>query len=342
MHLCEVCSAVAFDELFNYPAREYHDECFAEMLPISQHNYGTLEELQNRSFFCPVCSFLVDAWIRGARRPSQVKSSDQLLMKRWRRTMESPIAWLNVIGVQMTGPLALCVQFGPAGREYDGLVLAFQPPGVTKHGKMTTFRAYTNEELVSGVVDFAMVQEWLKSCNEHHSKCRLQGEEKPDDKRKRRLEEEELRLIDVETREIVRPKRRLPYVTLSYVYIQQGAAPTVVPPPNGNRLPDQLPQTIADALRATKAIGERYLWIDAYCIDQTNADEKQRLIGKMDLVYENAKLAICVLTPADVGAGMYGVSLPIDRFDQVVETTPAGTFLSVEIPRLVKHINKSL
>ncbi|KEF52910.1 uncharacterized protein A1O9_10816 [Exophiala aquamarina CBS 119918] len=257
--------------------------------------------------------------------------------------MESPIAWFNLFGVEMTGPLASCVQFGPAGREYDGLVLAFQPPRITKQGEMTTFRSYTNEEIATGRVNFAMIQEWLKSCNKHQ-KCRLKDEEKPDSVIKRRLEEGELRLIDVLTLEIVRSNGLLPYVALSYVIAQQGAAPTEPAPFDRNRLPDPdlLPQTIKDALQATKAIGERYLWISAYCIDQTDADEKQRLIGKMDLVYEGAALTICVLTPTGVGPGMYGVSLPIVRFDQVIETNSVGTFLTVQIPRLVRQISSSL
>jgi hypothetical protein len=51
-------------------------------------------------------------------------------------------------------------------------------------------------------------------------------------------------------------------------------------------LPEKVPQTIEDAILVVKALGERFLWVDAYCIDQTNSQERQVMIDNMDLIYE--------------------------------------------------------
>ena len=43
----------------------------------------------------------------------------------------------------------------------------------------------------------------------------------------------------------------------------------------------------------TRKPGLRYLWVDALCIIQDSASEKDEEIAKMDRIYQNAQLTFC-------------------------------------------------
>jgi hypothetical protein len=73
------------------------------------------------------------------------------------------------------------------------------------------------------------------------------------------------------------------------------------------RLPEQLPLTIRDAIWVTKSLGYRFLWVDQYCIDQTNDDEKQQQFSRMGDIYAGAEITIFALGN-DSNYGLPGVS----------------------------------
>lgn len=60
----------------------------------------------------------------------------------------------------------------------------------------------------------------------------------------------------------------------------------------GNMLPSKTYPTIEDAISVTRALGYRYLWIDRYCIDQSNPKEVLAQVSRMDSVYNEASLVI--------------------------------------------------
>lgn len=53
-----------------------------------------------------------------------------------------------------------------------------------------------------------------------------------------------------------------------------------------------LPQTIQDAITVTRKLSLRYLWVDALCIIQDSASDRDAEIAKMDRIYQNAQLTI--------------------------------------------------
>ncbi|KAK2609510.1 hypothetical protein N8I77_003007 [Diaporthe amygdali] len=69
-----------------------------------------------------------------------------------------------------------------------------------------------------------------------------------------------------------------------------------------------LPLTIEDAISVTKGLGLRYLWVDQYCIDQNNSQEKQAQIQNMDRIYQCAEVAIMAPAGEDCHYGLPGVS----------------------------------
>lgn len=87
------------------------------------------------------------------------------------------------------------------------------------------------------------------------------------------------------------------YLTLSYVW---GGPQPLTTTENIEEYVTQgldiskFPQTLQDAVLVTHNIRQRYLWIDALCIIQDSAEDKNRQLGKMRYVYRNAYLSINV------------------------------------------------
>ncbi|KAF2085351.1 HET-domain-containing protein, partial [Saccharata proteae CBS 121410] len=64
--------------------------------------------------------------------------------------------------------------------------------------------------------------------------------------------------------------------------------------------PFQVSPNLESALRALrKSVEERFLWIDAICINQNNIDERNQQVTKMDLIYGNAENVCIWLGPGD-------------------------------------------
>lgn len=98
-----------------------------------------------------------------------------------------------------------------------------------------------------------------------------------------------MRFIDVEKDCIVERRDAVKCVALSYVW---GAAATLrLKTMNQERMRTpgvlsdlSLPATISDAIDLVKACGEQYLWVDALCIVQNDAEDLEAGTYAMDLI----------------------------------------------------------
>ncbi|KAK5451877.1 hypothetical protein LTS15_007600 [Exophiala xenobiotica] len=80
------------------------------------------------------------------------------------------------------------------------------------------------------------------------------------------------------------------------------------------------PQTVKDAMYATKRLGQRYLWVDRYCIPE-EGNEKHVHIANMHLIYEAAYVTIVAANPGpkdSAHSGLYGVSKPRNSQDKFI------------------------
>lgn len=75
---------------------------------------------------------------------------------------------------------------------------------------------------------------------------------------------------------------------------------------------DQLPATFKDAVRVTRALGVRYLWIDSLCIIQRNAKDWAKESGKMEDVFSNAYCTIAASSASSSVVGFLGPRTPRD------------------------------
>lgn len=150
-------------------------------------------------------------------------------------------------------------------------------------------------------VNWELLKSWMDLCTDGHPSC---GRTSTDT-----MGNDSLRVIDCGKRELVDiESQNQEYVTLSYVWGRRQTSP-IQHPAKHDRL-DKLPPLIEDALHATTALGLRYLWIDRYCIDQDNPEEKHRLIHNMGSIYANSCLTIITTCSDDPSQGIDGVSKP--------------------------------
>ena len=69
---------------------------------------------------------------------------------------------------------------------------------------------------------------------------------------------------------------------------------------------DDLPKTIRDAVRVTRALNVRYLWVDSLCILQDSDADKELQIPHMNAYYREAVAVISASGATDVHAGFLG------------------------------------
>ncbi|KAK7432024.1 hypothetical protein QQZ08_001314 [Neonectria magnoliae] len=112
-------------------------------------------------------------------------------------------------------------------------------------------------------------------------------------------------VIDCHKREVVLVRGPCDYAALSYVWgpaVAQGA------PSKGKSLPTLLPRTVEDAITVVKELGLRYLWIDRYCLDQSNKAEFKAQLDQMADIYRHALVTIIGAAGSDADYGLPGVS----------------------------------
>jgi hypothetical protein len=130
-----------------------------------------------------------------------------------------------------------------------------------------------------------------------------------------------LRLVDVELRCIVHLPANVPWVALSYCWggpqeyslRKDNLADYGLP---GALTEEKLPPVIFDALIATKAIGERYIWIDSLCIVQDDELDKAKYLFIMDAIYAHAVLTIVNAASGDTFSGLPGIRKSVHRHTQ--------------------------
>ncbi|KIW23158.1 uncharacterized protein PV07_11378 [Cladophialophora immunda] len=132
-----------------------------------------------------------------------------------------------------------------------------------------------------------LVKSWADECTSSHEQC-MRRDKLP------------TRVVDVgdgrhPPRLYLSQGEIKPYTALSYCWGRKQS--TVLRRENCENfqlaIPDDaLPKTISDAIKITRAIGVRYIWIDALCIIQDDADDWQRESVQMGEIYAGSHVTI--------------------------------------------------
>lgn len=142
-----------------------------------------------------------------------------------------------------------------------------------------------------------------------------------------------LRLIDCWTMTIKEAGDSSPYVALSYVWGDPANVDSSLRR-TGNRLllPARLSPVISDAISVTRALGFQYLWVDAFCIDQGDADAKHTQIEQMNTIYEKAVLTIIAAAGEDETYGLPGVGQRLREPQNIARFGGLGVISTMKHP----------
>jgi hypothetical protein len=99
------------------------------------------------------------------------------------------------------------------------------------------------------------------------------------------------------------------YITLSYCWNGKGAAEKTTKANLQARCKARIPrlelsQTHLDAIEITKALGYRYLWIDAICIIQDDSEVWPRESANMGTIYRDSVLTVAAAQSPDAEGGI--------------------------------------
>lgn len=152
-------------------------------------------------------------------------------------------------------------------------------------------------------IDFGVLRAWIVHCQTHHSRvCKPLGSEESQ-------HPPGLMVIDCKARMIIKAPENCSYAALSYVWGTPtlGEVQCTNEAPRKGNLPDYLPSTISDTIQVVLELNLRYLWVDKYCIDQSDETDMQRQISTMDLIYNWAVVTIVAAAGDDPSFGLPGV-----------------------------------
>ncbi|KAM5378117.1 hypothetical protein ACJZ2D_004575 [Fusarium nematophilum] len=154
-------------------------------------------------------------------------------------------------------------------------------------------------------VNFSLFREWISFCTQNHGQgCPKSlppfGVSPAQDGRVPDIPG--FRLIDCEAEEALSMPVSEDYVALSYVW---GTVD-----PDVDAAGTRWPRVVEDAVKVTRSLGFRYLWVDQICIDQQDPKDMARQVERMDVIYQQAKLTIIAAAGPDARFGLAGVDQP--------------------------------
>ncbi|KAF7510751.1 hypothetical protein GJ744_006117 [Endocarpon pusillum] len=119
------------------------------------------------------------------------------------------------------------------------------------------------------------------------------------------------RLIDVRKECVVSRPWQSRYLALSYVWggieqlrLERHSIDALKVPRSLQKLRDDIPKTIQDAITFVYLIGEKYLWVDVLCLVQDDKNSMKEGIQLMNFVYENALATIVAADGSNPHAGL--------------------------------------
>lgn len=189
-----------------------------------------------------------------------------------------------------------------------------------KHPLATPVPDYTEYGALSPWADLQLARAWIRECDTQHANCKpiipaASVELHPSTK-----------FIDAKLRRLVVLNEiadaPVEFVALSYVWgvAYQLRTTSATIGQFRERLPsstvtdgdDRMPKTVEDAMEVTRALGYRYLWVDALCIVQDSPADLEVQLAQMNHIYGLAAVTIVARSSRSSDSGLPGVSIARD------------------------------
>lgn len=294
--LCPPCAAMDLEKIFSRPHSRYNGKLIME-LP------GTIREMRDST--CRLCQIFASMCPSGPvddtndHKHFQLRAfSAKLLFARVARKymMQAPDAiMLGIVRARTQIPN----ESYPA-LPNSKLFNAFYEPSLAETGCLGVCSAspFGVRQILPRVWDIQFGRECLAYCRTNHVRSCLAA---------RSDGMADFNIIDCETRKIILAPTKCEYVALSYVWGAPQTASGAVSRKKKHPKLSKSPKLIHDAIEVVLQLDFRYLWIDRYCIDQEDEEEKHCQIRQMDLIYANAQLTIVAAAGKDPNHGLPGV-----------------------------------
>ena len=306
--LCSTCQKINFREIYSASANDLQHHGMA----VTKHR----KDFDPKCAFCTLVRSVAGVPDHGSleKEGYHLRAFDALKMLRLRRRKPRINSAPNIVLAVVLGN-----RFGAA--QGNKVLLRKSNLGLSKG--VITLVPQTSESLRTGsfdyfgrpvrpLVDYKLLRSWIRECHasgsKFHEKCNFTSPWLP-----------YTFVIDCHSRKIGPLKEGQEYLALSYVWGPQHAQVEGITDGDllRNKLPLPAPKTIEDAIEVVKGLGERYLWVDRYCI--SSGHHKHKYIQNMGLVYEGALATLVAVAGKDSESGLPGVSRP-RRAPPYVET----------------------
>lgn len=143
------------------------------------------------------------------------------------------------------------------------------------------------------------ITEWMSHCMSNHSRCTIVNDFAPT----RLVELDEYRSDVVRISSPATPVR---WLALSYCWGSSKQSSTTsynIKTRKKDLTVAELPQTLQDAIKVTRDLGYKFIWIDSICILQDDASDWANESFKMADVYSKAHLVLAATSASDCSTG---------------------------------------
>ena len=338
--LCDSCAAIPLKTIFTkvQSSKQQH-----------RRRIGDLFHAVENQSWCSFCKFLIEAFQIGDEQQSErlhagLKSRDTAIY--FTHNGSARLPWFRIAGVntdQQPCPFVWFQTGPPTSTGVPHICVSFEPASEIGKPARIEDRVYPRErdpiQAFNGSLNYDLIQAWMLRCRDQHGqKCNRSSSDQ--------VADINMHLIDVKTRQLVRRKPGDSYVTLSYVWgkgteNRDLASAHAYEPRRANtgsievskyqmqsKLPEDIPQTMEDAMAVVESLGQRYLWVDLYCIDQNDSVEKMYQINAMDRIFSSAYVTLVCLDGQNADWGLPGVSRPLLQSHQPSISLAGGRLMA--------------
>lgn len=151
---------------------------------------------------------------------------------------------------------------------------------------------------------------WIEECERSHDElCRVAQDFLPTRLLDLKAFRDDIKLVHIRPNEF-NDKDQLPsYLALSHCWRPPEKHPKMTMRANLAEHIDRvqfmtLPRTFQDAIKITRILGHRYLWIDSLCIIQDNEEDWAREASLMAKIYSKAYYTLAALSSRDSSQGL--------------------------------------
>ncbi|TDZ51540.1 hypothetical protein CTRI78_v007610 [Colletotrichum trifolii] len=173
------------------------------------------------------------------------------------------------------------------------------------------------EEVPSGQSSIDQIATWIRRCEDSHTRCQREVPRLPTRVVEVGADDETCRLYESEG-------ECAEYMALSHCWgkitILTTLKNNIEAHTNCIKL-ETLPKTFQEAIKATRSLGIRYLWIDSLCIVQDDADDWAKESAMMASIYRNAYLTLAATAANDGSEGLFKPR-QVDTYSYTLEDTP--------------------